>query len=87
MEIKLTIHKKDFPNVEMSLFSKIFPENSNVVINFYETDEKYEYETRNIYGELLLATKTGVQFNGKTTVFNRAKTVAQRGALLRKLGK
>lgn len=55
MEMK--IHKADFPKLEMALFGyEKYEKDTNIVIYFYETDEKYEYKTELVGNSYLLVT-------------------------------
>lgn len=55
MEMK--IHKMDFPKLEMALFGyEKYEKDTNIVIYFYETDEKYEYKTELVGNSYLLVT-------------------------------
>lgn len=59
MNIVFTIKRKDFKNLEMDLFSKEFSQQTNITINFFDSEEIYSYKTVLYENRLLLATDVG----------------------------
>lgn len=51
-----TIDKKYFPDIEMLLFSLVFPCHCKIQINFTDSNESYAYKTIEYCGKIVLVT-------------------------------
>lgn len=57
MKIEIKIHKVDFPELEMFLFGyEKYGEDTEIIVGFHETEEKYLYKTELVGKSYLLVT-------------------------------